>query len=305
MAARTRALTAAALALAGGALVAGQEPVFRASVETVRLDVSVTRGAQPVAGLTADQFEVRDNGVVQTVDRVSLAEVPLQLLLVLDTSSSLTGERLQALLDAARGLVGALRPRDRVGLVTFSQSARIAVPLTTGHGEVTEALARVTPAGATAWRDALFVGLHLFDTTIDARPVVLLFTDGEDTASWTEASAIAETVRRSGAVLHAVGFTTTGRAFTRDNHNRRIGELAPSRSLQAAVDAGGGRLWSAQTPAALRALFVSALDELRARYLIAYSPPGPPVPGWHDVRVRLKGARGEVTARPGYFVSAP
>ncbi|MEZ5289696.1 MAG: VWA domain-containing protein [Vicinamibacterales bacterium] len=305
MAAGTRPLTAAALAVAAVALVSAQEPVFRAAVDTVRLDVSVTRGTQPVRGLTASHFEVRDNGVVQTVDRVSLAEVPLQLLLVLDTSSSVTGDRLDALLDAARGLVGALRPSDHVGLITFSQSARVSVPLTTAHHEVTDALSRVTPAGATAWRDALFVGLHLFDPAIDARPVVLLFTDGEDTASWTEAADVAETVRRSGAVLHAVGFTTTGRAFTRDNHNRRIGELAPSRSLQAAVDAGGGRLWSAETPAGLRALFVSALNELRARYLVTYSPPATPAPGWHEVRVRLKGARGEVTARPGYFVEAP
>jgi hypothetical protein len=57
----------------------------------------------------------------------------------------------------------------------------------------------------------------------------------------------------------------------------------------------------ASRPRDLSELFGRVLNELRARYLLTYSPSNTQ-PGWHDVKVRLKGARGEVTARPGYFV---
>jgi hypothetical protein len=53
----------------------------------------------------------------------------------------------------------------------------------------------------------------------------------------------------------------------------------------------------------LRELFGKALEELRARYLLTYYPGGVARDGWHDVKVTLKGARGDVTARPGYFIS--
>jgi hypothetical protein len=69
-----------------------------------------------------------------------------------------------------------------------------------------------------------------------------------------------------------------------------------------AVDAGGGRLWSAANPRDLTRLFSDALDELRARYLLTYRPSGPVVAGWHRVEVRLMGSRGDIRARPGYFV---
>ena len=72
MAARHRLASVAAGAigvLAAAALLA-QEPVFRASVETVTIDVSVTRGGAPVTGLEARHFVVRDNGTPQVIDRV-------------------------------------------------------------------------------------------------------------------------------------------------------------------------------------------------------------------------------------------
>ena len=49
-------------------------------------------------------------------------------------------------------------------------------------------------------------------------------------------------------------------------------------------------------------LFGRVLDEMRARYLLTYSPSGPQKPGWHQIKVSLKGARGDVIAKQGYFV---
>ncbi len=70
------------------------------------------------------------------------------------------------------------------------------------------------------------------------------------------------------------------------------------------VDAGGGRFWGADEPEHLGDRFAAVLTEMRARYLLLYTPKEAAAPGWHDVTVRLKGARGDVRARPGYFVPA-
>ncbi len=296
MAARTSVtLTAAAVAVLSAwpsPLVQAQDPFFRAGIEQVRVDVSVTRGINPVAGLTAEQFEVHDNGVVHAVERVLQEDVPLRLLLVLDTSRSLEGAPLRALVAAARSLIRALRPEDQVGLVTFSHALQLAVAPTLQHDDVAGALGGLQANGDTAWRDALFAGLQLAGAPVDRRPLVLLFTDGHDNASWLDAPDVDDVVRRSGVVVHAVGLAT---------RNRR--EVL-TRSLRLPLDAGGGRFWSAEEPEHLGNRFAEVLREMRARYLLLYTPKGTPAQGWHDVKVRLKGVSGDVRARPGYFVSS-
>ncbi len=89
-------LSAAALvAIVAGS--GGQTPEFPAQVATVRLDVWVGREGQLVSGLTAGDFEVKDDGVVQDVELVTGSERALETVLVLDTSSSVAGQRLQSL----------------------------------------------------------------------------------------------------------------------------------------------------------------------------------------------------------------
>ena len=107
------------------------------------------------------------------------------------------------------------------------------------------------------------------------------------------ASGIDDAVRRSGVVLHAVGLNP------RDSRATRYGL---PRSLILSVDAGGGRFWGADEPEHLGDCFAAVLTEMRARYLLVYTPKQAPAPGWHDVKVQLKGASGDVRARPGYFV---
>src|SRR6185436_17831964 len=125
----TRDLSAiAALVVAGSTLALGQ-PVFRGGVDLVEVDVSVMRGSVPVPNLTADNFIVTDNGVRQEVQSATV-DLPLRVSLVLDVSSSVSGERLAALVRASNGLVSALKPEDQALLVTFSHRAHLEVPMT-------------------------------------------------------------------------------------------------------------------------------------------------------------------------------
>ena len=274
----------AALSCATGAVLAAQAPqtTFRIGIEVVELDVSVMRGGRPVPGLQAADFALADNGVMQDVQSVMLDRLPLSVVLALDTSSSVSGDRLARLVQAGQGLLSALRDGERAALVTFSHAVQLRVPMTGATGTIAPALAGLKGSGGTALRDAVHIALEM-RTRDHTRPLVLLFTDGEDTGSWLTEDAVLETARRADVVVHAV--TVGADAF-----------------LTRLVDASGGRTWSATSDRQLQELFTKALEEMRARYLLSYSPGGVKGAGWHELKVRLKNGRADITARPGYYV---
>jgi len=283
----TRTAITAIVAAAVVASPAAQRPTFKAAVEVVRIDASVRNGRSAVGGLTKDHFAITDNGVPQTIDSVTLDRVPLNLLLVLDNSESLLGAPFTALIAATRQLIGNLRPDEAVTLITFADQVRLAVQTTRDRAPVLAALGGLSAAGATSINDAIVLSLlHRPPQTPDTRPVMLVFSDGRDTASWLRSAQTQAAVRRSGMLVHVVELRTEAGAT---NFAREVAR------------AGGGRAWPARSAGALRELFGEVLDELRARYLITYYPSGVSHEGWHDVKVSLKNTRGDVTARPGYF----
>ncbi len=264
------------------ALLTVQPPqtVFRTGVEVVEIDVSVMRGNQPVQGLAAQDFTLTDNGVSQQVESVLVDRLPLNVTLVLDVSQSLYGERLTQLVQAGEAFTNALRKDDHAALVTFSQQIVLAVPLTSDRQRIRSSLTHIDASGPTALRDAVQFAIQL-DPRDRARSLLLVFTDGLDTVSWLTEDAVLDTVGRSGAVIHAVRVGSDG-------------------FLDRLTRAAGGRTWSATSDRQLRELFTRALDEMRARYLLTYTPRGVDTAGWHAVKVLLKNGRGDVTARPGY-----
>jgi Ca-activated chloride channel family protein len=287
----TRAAIVSLVAAVAVASPAAQRPTFRAAVDVVRIDASVMNGRSAVGGLTKDHFAITDNGVPQAIDSVTLDRVPLSLLLVFDTSESLLGAPFTALIAATHRLIDNLRPDEAATLVTFSDQVRVAVPTTYDRAPLRAALNGLTAAGATSINDAIVLSLlHRPPSTPDTRPVMLVFSDGLDTASWLKSGQAQAAVRRSGMLVHVVELRTRAGAT---NFAREVAR------------AGGGRAWSATSAGALRELFGQVLDELRARYLITYYPSGVSREGWHDVKVTLKNTRGDVTARPGYFAALP
>jgi VWFA-related protein len=271
-----------ATCLATAAVAWQGQPSFRATVEAVEVDVAVTRGGKTVAGLTADNFIVTDNGVAQNVTAALLSTQPLRLTLVLDVSRSVSGSRLASLIAAGRSLAQALRPEDQASLITFSHRVTAAVPMGRDRPALNEALTMLSGDGATALRDAAYLGLSTASDD-SSRALMLLFSDGSDTASFLTGEAVVDAAKRSNAVVHTVQFRP----------DPFLGKLA---------EVTGGRTWSAQSDRQLEELFGRVLDEMRARYLLTYTPAGPQKPGWHQIKVSLKGARGDVIAKQGYFV---
>jgi VWFA-related protein len=265
------------------AILMQQAPTFRSGAEAVRVDVLVTDRGKPLSGLTAADFELLDNGVRQDIKLLEFDQLPLRIVLAFDMSASVTAERLERLRRAAGALLDGLSPRDRAGLITFSHAVAQRQPLTTDVSRLRDALARLNPAGGTALVDGAYVGLTVSEPQ-DGRALLVIFSDGLDTASWLPADAVLDTARRFDVVVYSVSTGREKPVFLR--------ELS---------EATGGAAFENQSAEDLEKRFLNVLEEFRRRYILVYTPTGPATPGWHRLEVRVKGRRATVKARPGYM----
>jgi VWFA-related protein len=266
------------------ALATGQQPTFSARVDAVRVDALVTEGGRPVKNLSAADFEVFDNGVRQQVTLATFERIPLNVVLALDMSDSVAGERLMHLRSAGKGLLDGLRGDDRVALVTFGSRVTLGTELTGEMTRVRAAIDAIDPKGSTRLVDGCFAGMMLGEWDV-GRALVIVFSDGLDTTSWLSASAVLDTARHMDIVVYSVSADRSRNApFLRDLSK-----------------ATGGALLEIESTEKLSAVLLQIVQEFRERYLISYYPRGVERRGWHRLEVRVKGRDVTVKARPGYF----
>lgn len=261
-----------------------QAPTFSTRVVSVPIDALVTDDdGHPIAGLGLDDFELLDDGARQPIELVSVGKLPVNVVLALDASSSVIGDRLLRLREAAEAVVADLKPGDEAALVSFSHYIRRGTPLTTDVASAGEALARLAPGGETSLADGAYAAL--LTGRAEARTVVIVFSDGIDTRSWLTPEAVVDAARRSNAVVYAVtAGSGRGSPFLRD-----------------LTRTTGGAMQAVESDRDIRGAFVRILEEFRARYLLGFTPGSAARPGWHTLQVRVKGRRASVRAREGYI----
>ena len=205
----------------------------------------------------------------------------LSIVLLMDTSNSLSASDLGQLQKGAGELAGSLGVQDQLRLVTFSETAKFlgATTATT----LNSVFRTIHPQGETALRDALIAGLELTSRSDTRRPVLIVFSDGADTASWFEIQDVERAAKQGWASLFAV--------------TPRAGAYSMLRSLSELT--GGEVLVLDQGLASLPAQLARILDKLRQRYVVAFDPSSAAI-GWHELDVRVR-RPGQVTARKGYI----
>ena len=278
------AIIAAVVATAIPTTARQQAPLFSARAEEVRVDVLVSDHNKLVRGLRPEDFEVRDNGVLQQIHLANLDELPVNAILALDLSASVAGERLDQLTHAGGSLLDALQKDDRAALVTFSHLVDLGSTLTTDFSRVRAALNLARPSGNTSVIDASYAGLMVGQSD-EGRALIIIFSDGLDTSSWLTEDAVLDTAKRGGAVVYAVS----------------AGRLPARTFLRDLTEFTGGSLFELASTKNLSAVFLNVLAEFRQRYLVSFSPNGVSTTGWHKLDVRVKGKNFTVKARPGYL----
>ena len=271
-------------------LAAQQGQVFRGGTDVVTIDVNVQDGKKPIAGLTAADFDVRDNGVRQVVTDVTYARVPIDLRLVFDTSGSISDDQLKAYLKTMVDVTGSLQPSDRCDIVSFA--ARIVDAAALQSPPIKIDLQRAEP-NATSFYDA--VSLSLITAPVAGRrQLTIVLSDADDNSSFFDQATLLDTGRRTDAVVYAVLPDPTGR------RRNPVQEKMLKDRLSALTTLTGGRVIAEDKD--VTAAFLNALEDFRKSYVVAYTATGVKHGGWHELKVTVPKSPGyTVRAKQGYI----
>jgi Ca-activated chloride channel family protein len=274
-------------ALALYAVVADSPPAqtFRAKTDVVVIDAAVTDNrAEAVTTLTKDDFEIRDNGVVQAILDFTRETAPLDVTITIDVSGSMTRADRAIVERALSSIGGVLTPADRASVVTFGALIAERAPMRAGP-----IVADLSGAGTggTALFDALLLAL-VTPPAVDRRQFGLFMTDGDDNYSFFDSATVVETARHANAPLSIV--LVENRA-----------SLPVRGALQAIAVTTGGEVIESRRRDGLEQAFLTALENFRTSYVLRYTPAGVDPGGWHDVSVTVKAKGYAVRARRGYW----
>src|SRR5947209_7196516 len=241
------------------------EPTFKVDVKLVNVFVTVTdqQGA-PIGNLTKSDFSLLEDGVSQKIAVFSKeSQLPLSIVLAVDTSSS-TRKDIRLELEAARRFIHSMiRPQDSAALYTFATNVNEMTPFTARLHEIDRAINQVEVGGATSLYDAVYLGSKALINR-QGRKVLVLITDGGDTASSVDYKEALRSAQQSEALVYSLIDVPVEASAGRNTG----GEHA---LIQISNDTGG-KYYYASNVAQLDRAFEEISDELRTQYLLAYYP---------------------------------
>jgi len=289
--------------LAGAALVPAQQGrgegqlTFAADVDLAVFNVILTDGkGRHVAGLTARDFQVDEDGLAQAITLFDGEDVPATVGLILDSSGSMLDKRTEVV-NAALSFVAASNPDDEMFVINFNEHAYAGLPATMAFTQnatvMRGALLRTPPAGYTALYDALGLGIAHLTAGTRTRKALVVLSDGGDNASRRSLDDVLQEARRSNATIYTIGVYDE----TDLDRNPRL--------LRRIADVSGGRAYFPRALVDLDGVWRDVAGSIRSQYTIGYASTN----ANHDGRFRRvtikaaqKGRGGlHVVTRDGYF----
>lgn len=284
--------------LIGRPAAAGQQATYRSGIDLVQVGVSVNdRQGQLVPGLTADDFEVFEDGKLQTVTYFSSGDAPgleLHLGLLLDVSGSM-GPDIAFTRSASIRFLNAMDEAVDVTLVDFDTEVRAARFSPAEFPRLVERIRSQTPRGETAMFDA--IGLYLDGAEEQGgRTVMLLYTDGGDTRSIMRLHELLELVRASDATIYPIGVLNSSPSRVRSEQISVLRQIA---------QAAGGQAFFPASVQQLDKVYEQVAAAIRGRYTVGYVSTNTKLDGrWRKVEIKVKrpDARDlRIQARRGYY----
>jgi Ca-activated chloride channel homolog len=270
----------------------------------VTLNVVDAQGA-PVGGFEKQDFQIFEDGKPQAIaifERESSS--PLSIVLAIDASETvMTSERLER--EAAKHFVRAiLRPQDELDLMDFADTVREIVSFTNQPKRIEAGLGEIQHGDATALYDAIYLASdRLAETKADVgrRRVIVLITDGGDTAKHSRYTQALEQAQRAGAMIYSIIIVP----IAADAGRNTGGEHA---LIQMSEDTGG-KYYYVEDPKDLEPAFRHVSDDLRTQYLLGYyAPQRGGDTSFRRIKVKMTdaamGAKFDLRYKSGYFADS-
>jgi len=258
-----------ALALAcvvSAVLFAQQQPTFRSGTEIVSLFVTVADAQKRlVPDLEQDDFEVLDNDKPQPLVSFENVVQPITVVVMLDTSGSMTNS-IDRLKDAAAQFFIRLLPADKARVGAFNDKIQISARFTNNRDDLISEARNVDYGNGTRLWDAIDFSLDELKG-IEGRRVILVFTDGDDMYSKTaKLSSVVERARNEEVMIYAIGFESN---YVIDG---RMIRTKPDSGLRKIADETGGGYFELTKASDLGPTFTRVAQELHSQYVMGFAP---------------------------------
>ncbi len=257
-----------------------------------------------VENLKKEDFIILEDGIPQNIDRFTVDWKKAKAAIVIDSSLTMRGDKIETAKSAATKFINALENEDLVAVITFDESVDILEDFTFDHNSAKEAIKAIQSGGGTALYDAIYRTSEKMKNLTDSRKVMVLLSDGRDesTSGLTPGSlhtfeeAINKALKNE-VMIYSIG---VGRKLHKemDFYNRRsVQEILEQLALQT-----GGLYFPAKRMGALKKAYEMIMEELRHQYSLAYSPLNEARDGsWRKIEVKIKGHDYNLITRKGYY----
>ena len=274
--------------------------VFRGGVELVSLNITVTDGTKYVTDLNQEDFEIYEDGAMQTITLFNRETQPIALAVLLDTSASMD-ERLPTAQEAAVGFSRRLKPKDAMEVIDFNSQPHILQTFTADQVALEKAIRSTTANGSTALYNAVYISLKELKKVKAAsadeirRQAIVLLSDGDDTSSLVGYEEVLDLAKRSETSIYAIGLRP-----------ERIGGRQEFKEaefvLRQLSNETGGRVFFPTNVNELPKIYDQISEELSSQYTIAYASKNPLRNGaWRRIIVRTKRPGAVPRTRQGYY----
>jgi Ca-activated chloride channel family protein len=269
-------------------------PIYQSTASLVALNVTVqdaSRKAKYVTNLGPADFAVFEDGVRQDVRFFESDAVPVDLIVLLDTSSSM-GDKMNLVHEAANGFLHTLRPGDRGAVVAFSDNVDVLQPLTGDLPRLEQAVLSTRAHGSTALNNAIYIALKEFGNAARQsgdvrRQAIAVLSDGQDTASLVSFDDVLAVARQMGVNIYTVGLQSTYQIErTKEETGRRFFSESDYTLKTLARETGALSFFPTVTD--LKSVYASIAQELAHQYSIGYVPRDSGIDGkFHKVVVQV------------------
>jgi Ca-activated chloride channel family protein len=298
------AVIALGAACGAAALSAQQTQKFKAGVELVSLNVSVTDGSRFITDLEEKEFEVFEDGAKQSIVFFSRKQVPIALAILLDTSNSME-DKLPIAQEAAVGFAKRMRREDVTAVIGFSTRVNILQEFTNELVPLERAIRATTADGSTSLYNSIYISLKELKK-IKAkseedirRQAIVVLSDGDDTSSLLPYEEVLELAKRSETAIYTIGLRPPdiGRASFKEAEY----------VLRQLAQETGGRSFFPTSVHDLSKIYEAISQELSTLYSVAYTSKNPLRNGaWRRIVVRVSRPGMTTRTRQGYYgPSAP
>ena len=274
-----------------------QEPTFKTGTQVVSMFVTVQDAQKRlVANLTQDDFEIFDNDKPQPITYFDNSIHPINVVTMLDTSGSMT-LTIDLLKQAAEQFVIRLLPDDKCRVGAFNDKIQFGrAEFTNNRDHLISDIKDLDYGNGTRLWDAVGASLEELKP-LDGRRVVLVFTDGDDTASKSSLGNVIDRSRADEVMVYAIGLESRFMAGT------QMVRTKPDRGLRKIADETGGGYFELTRAQELASTFTQVAQELHSQYVLGFAPTQ--LDGKiHKLTLKLKPAGLTARARRSYVAAA-